>query len=70
MGRGIHAPGWWLGLQLVLGALGVLAWVAGALVLHEDFLSGLGLGLLVGGLLLRFGRRAAAARDPEREDGA
>lgn len=62
MGRGgIGTHGWWLGLQLVLGGLGVVAWGAGALFLHEDFLSGLGLGLLIGGLLLRFGRRAARA---------
>ena len=64
MGRGgIGTHGWWLGLQLLLGGLGVVAWGAGALFLHEDFLSGLGLGLLIGGLLLRFGRRAAGASE-------
>jgi hypothetical protein len=60
VGSGIDSRGWWLGLQLVLGALGAIAWGVGALILHEDFLSGLGLGLLVSALLLRFGRRAAA----------
>ncbi len=49
-------------MQLLLGGLGLIAWGAGALFLHEDFLTGLGLGLLIGGLLLRFGRRAAAGR--------
>jgi len=44
-----------------------VAWVVGAFFLHEDFLSGLGLGLLIGGLLLRFGRRAA--REDAAEDG-
>lgn len=64
MGRGgIGTHGWWLGLQLLLGGLGVVAWGAGALFLHEDFLSGLGLGLLIGGLLLRFGRRPAEASE-------
>ena len=60
---GIGTRGWWLGLQLVLGGLGVVAWGVGALFLHEDFLSGLGLGLLIGGLLLRFGRRTAGASE-------
>jgi hypothetical protein len=54
----IDSRRWWLLLQFLLGGLGLLAWGAGALFLHEDFLSGLGLGFLVSGLLLRFGRRA------------
>ncbi len=65
MGSGVGSHRWWLGLQLVLGGLGLAAWIVGAFVLHEDFLSGLGLGLLIGGLLLRFGRRAAREEAPE-----
>lgn len=60
MASDVGSHRWWLGLQLLLGGLGVAAWVAGALFVHDDFLSGLGLGLLVGGLMLRFGRRAAS----------
>lgn len=49
---------WWLRLQVGLmlggGAVGVVG-----LVTEEDFVVGAAVGLLVGGLALRLGRRAA-----------
>lgn len=49
---------WWLRLQVGLmlggGAVGVVG-----LATEEDFVVGLAVGLLAGGLVLRFGRRAA-----------
>lgn len=49
---------WWLRLQVGLmlggGAVGLVG-----LVTEEDFVVGLAVGLLTGGLALRFGRRAA-----------
>lgn len=49
---------WWLGLQVGLGLAGGAIWLLGA-VLGEDFLAGTGLGLVIGALALRFGRKAA-----------
>lgn len=50
---------WWLRLQVGLmlggGAVGVVG-----LLTEEDFVVGAAVGLLVGGLVLRFGRRAAS----------
>lgn len=51
---------WWLNLQIAFGAAGGLAWLAGAM-LDEEFVTGVGCGLLIAALLLRFGRRAADA---------
>lgn len=62
---------WWLRLQVGLmlggGAVGVVG-----LVTEEDFVVGLAVGLLAGGLALRFGRRAAPdspAAAERREEG-
>lgn len=49
---------WWLVLQVILGLLGGAVWFVGA-ILEEDFVAGAGLGLLVGALILRFGRKSA-----------
>lgn len=49
---------WWLRLQLGLGLGGGGAWVVGV-VLGEDFVTGIGLGLLIAALALRLGRRSA-----------
>ena len=49
---------WWLRLQVGMAAAGAVAWLAGVVV-EEDFLTGLGCGLLVAALVLRFGRGAA-----------
>lgn len=49
---------WWLRLQIALMLGGGAVGVAG-LVTEEDFVVGVAVGLLVGGLGLRFGRRAA-----------
>lgn len=53
---------WWLRLQLGLALCGGAVWFAGVVV-GRDFLTGMGLGLLIAALVLRLGRRAA-----ERED--
>ena len=50
---------WWLSLQIGLGVTGGLTWLAGA-ALGQDFIAGVGCGLLVAALLLRLGRAAAA----------
>ena len=52
------AVGWWLRLQLGLGLAGGVVWLTGA-VLESDFTAGLGAGLLIAALVLRFGRQAA-----------
>lgn len=49
---------WWLGLQVGIGLAGGLAWFAGAM-LREDFVAGVGCGMLIGALALRLGRKAA-----------
>ncbi len=49
---------WWLRLQLGIAVAGAATWVVGA-ALAEDFVAGVGCGLLIGALALRFGRRAA-----------
>lgn len=56
---------WWLRLQLGLVVAGSATWLVGA-VLGEDFVTGVGVGLLVGALALRLGRRAAKD-SPHRE---
>ncbi len=50
---------WWLNLQISFGLLGGVTWFAGV-VLGREFVSGVGLGLIIGALLLRFARRSAA----------
>lgn len=50
---------WWLRLQVGLMLGGGAVAVAG-LITEEDFVVGAAVGLLAGGLVLRFGRRAAA----------
>lgn len=52
---------WWLGLQLGLGLGGGALWLAGKIVASE-FTAGVGLGLVVSALILRFGRRAAGEK--------
>lgn len=47
---------WWLRLQLGMALAGAVVWLVGA-VLTEDFVAGVGCGLLIGALLLRLGRR-------------
>ena len=49
---------WWLRLQLGMAGAGAVSWFCGV-YLGEDFLAGLGCGLLIGALALRFGRGAA-----------
>lgn len=56
---------WWLRLQVGLLLAGGATWVVGA-ALEESFLTGAGAGMLVGALVLRLGRRAAAD-SPHRE---
>ena len=58
---------WWLRLQLGLLLAGGVTWLVGAAV-EEDFVTGAGVGMLVGALVLRLGRRAAKDsphREPE-----
>lgn len=50
---------WWLGLQLGLALGGGAVWFGGA-VMEEDFVSGVGVGLILAALLLRFGRTSTA----------
>lgn len=50
---------WWLGLQLGLALGGGAVWFSGA-VLEEDFVSGVGVGLILAALVLRFGRTSTA----------
>lgn len=59
MSGGPSAHRWWLRLQIVLMLGGGAVGVAG-LVTEEDFVVGTAVGLLAGGLVLRFGRRATA----------
>lgn len=49
---------WWLNLQIGFGVAGGLAWLLGAAI-EQDFVAGVGCGLLVAALFLRFGRTAA-----------
>jgi hypothetical protein len=49
---------WWLNLQVGFAVAGGAIWLTGA-ILGNDFVAGLGCGLLVAALLLRLGRRAA-----------
>lgn len=49
---------WWLNLQLGFAVTGGAVWLTGA-ILEQDFVAGVGCGLLVGALLLRLGRKAA-----------
>ena len=55
----VNEPGpgrdWWLRLQVGLGLTGGAAWFAGASI-QQDFLAGVGCGLLVAALVLRLGR--------------
>ncbi len=60
---------WWLRLQLGLALAGGAVWLLGVAI-ERDFFTGLGAGLLIAALILRFGRRAAT-RDEDavsRED--
>lgn len=56
--RGPPTYRWWLRLQIGLALAGGVAWFGGARA-EEDFFTGLGLGLVLAALVLRFGRRAA-----------
>lgn len=49
---------WWLNLQIALGLGGGLTWFAGAMW-EQEFVSGVGCGLIVSALALRVGRRAS-----------
>ena len=53
---------WWLHLQVGIGLLGGAAWFVGALLANE-FVKGIGCGLLIAALLLRLGRKGAQASD-------
>lgn len=59
---GMEAPtagrDWWLRLQVGLGLGGAAVWFIGAL-LEQDFVAGVGCGLLAGALVLRLGRTKA-----------
>lgn len=72
-GRGPASYRWWLRLQLILTAAGGAVWVAG-MVTGRSFLTGTGLGLFLGALALRMGRRAAEdsphRSTEDREDGS
>ncbi len=57
---------WWLNLQIGFGVTGGLAWLVGVAV-DQDFISGVGCGLLLAALLLRLGRTAAAGEGPAGE---
>jgi hypothetical protein len=57
---------WWLKLQVGYGVAGGLAWLVGA-AMEQDFIAGVGCGLLVAALLLRLGRTAAAGEGPTAE---
>lgn len=54
----LGAARWWLNLQIGLGLAGGATWFVGAM-LEYDFISGVGLGLILAALVLRFGRTAA-----------
>ena len=54
---------WWLNLQIGYGIAGGAAWLVGAII-GQDFIAGVGCGLLVAALLLRLGRTAAAGERP------
>lgn len=49
---------WWLNLQIGLGLAGGLVWFAGA-AWEQDFVAGVGCGLIAAALVLRLGRKAA-----------
>jgi len=49
---------WWLNLQITLALVGGAVWLVGA-ILEQDFVAGVGCGLLIGALILRLGRKAA-----------
>ena len=55
---------WWLNLQIGFAVAGGATWLTGA-ILDNDFVAGLGCGLLVAALLLRIGRGAADGRRGE-----
>jgi hypothetical protein len=58
---------WWLKLQISFGMSGAVIWLAGT-YFEQDFVSGVGAGLILAALLLRMARRAAeddAAPGPE-----
>ncbi len=52
---------WWLNLQLALGVSGGAVWFAGAMW-EQDFIAGVGFGLIAAALVLRLGRRSAEER--------
>ena len=49
---------WWLNLQIALALAGGAVWFAGVRW-EQEFLAGLGCGLIVAALLLRLGRAAS-----------
>ena len=49
---------WWLNLQISFGMSGGAIWLAGT-YFEQDFVSGVGAGLILAALLLRMARRAA-----------
>lgn len=55
----LAARRWWLNLQIALALSGGAFWFVGA-YLEEDFLSGVGAGLVAAALIMRIGRRAAS----------
>lgn len=69
LSRGPATFRWWLRLQLGLTILGAAVWVVG-MVLEEEFVMGTGVGVFIGALALRLGRRAAPDSPHREEDGA
>ncbi len=52
------ATKWWLKMQIGLGIGGGAVWFLGTLV-EQNFIAGLGFGLIASALILRIGRAAA-----------
>lgn len=58
----IESARWWLNLQVSFGLAGGAVWLAGTL-LRQDFVAGVGGGLILAALLLRMARGAAEDRE-------
>lgn len=52
------SPGWWLNLQVSFALAGGAVWLGGTLF-EQDFIGGVGAGLILAALLLRMGRKDA-----------
>ena len=58
---------WWLNLQISLGLAGGAAWLAGT-YLEQNFVSGVGTGLVLAALILRLARRDSVPRSDDGDD--